>query len=53
MMEEIRAKARPDGSFLPESVYQPYKAWDFGQKKDGSPWIEFLVERIERRLDAD
>ncbi len=50
MLEVLRAKAGPDGSFVPESAYQPYKAWDFGQKKAASPWIGLAVERILLRL---
>lgn len=49
MLDAIRSKARPDGTFVPESVYLPYKAWDFGQKKEPSPWLEFLVARIGKR----
>lgn len=46
----LLSKARPDGTFVPESVYLPYKAWDFGQKKEPSEWIKFAVERIQFRL---
>lgn len=52
MLSVVRSKARPDGAFVPESVYQPYKAWDFGQKKEASPWIDLVVERIEARAAA-
>lgn len=50
MSDTLRSKRRPDGAFAPESVYQPYKAWDFGQKKEGSPWIELVASRIESRM---
>lgn len=50
MLEVVESKAQADGSFAAESVYAPYKAWDFGQKKEDSPWIEFLVARIRLRL---
>lgn len=52
MLSVVRAKARPDGTFVPESVFQPYKGWDFGQKKEASPWIGLMVERIEARAAA-
>ena len=52
MLGVLRSKARPDGTFVPESVYQPYKAWDFGQKKEASPWIGLVVERVEARMDG-
>ena len=50
LVSVLRSKAQADGSFVPESVYLPYKAWDFGQKKEPSPWIRFTVERIHLRL---
>jgi hypothetical protein len=50
MLAVIHDKRQPDGSYVPESVYQPYKAWDFGQKKKASPWLAFLVARMESRI---
>jgi len=50
MLGVLRSKARPDGTFVPESAYQPYKAWDFGQKKEASPWIGLAIARIEARM---
>jgi hypothetical protein len=35
---------------VPESVYQPFKAWDFGQKKVESAWMGYFIARIERRI---
>lgn len=52
MMTLIDSKADADGRFVPESVYQPYAAWDFGQKKLPSPWLGFLVARIRKRRAA-
>ncbi len=52
MLALIRSKRSASGGYRPESIYQPYKAWDFGQKKDDSPWLCFLVRRLERRLGA-
>jgi len=49
MLDLILSKATPDGEFTPESVYQPYKAWDFGQKKEASPWLALRVARIAGR----
>lgn len=50
MMVVIHGKRQPDGSYIAESVYQPYKAWDFGQKKVASPWLAFLMARMEKRI---
>jgi hypothetical protein len=52
MLAAIRSKRKDDGSYWAESVYMPYKAWDFGQKKGPSPWLALIVERIERRASA-
>jgi len=30
------------GRFKPTSIFMPYKGWDFGNKKEPSPWITFL-----------
>jgi len=30
------------GRFKPASIYMPYLGWDFGNKKQPSPWITFL-----------
>lgn len=50
MLAVIGAKRSASGGYRPESIYQPYKAWDFGQKKEDSPWLSFLVLRLEARL---
>lgn len=49
MLSLVQAKEGVDG-FVPESVYQPWKAWDFGQKKQVSDWMTLCVRRIEARL---
>ena len=38
------------GRYIPESIYLSWKEWDFGQKKEPSPWITFLVYRILKRF---
>lgn len=50
MLVVIYDKRKADGSYIAESVYQPYKEWDFGQKKFPSPWLAFLMARIEKRV---
>lgn len=49
MIDIIRAKERSEG-FVPESIYQPWKGWDFGQKSQPSEWMTFCVRKIEKRL---
>ena len=50
MIEHIRGKQDQDGFFTPESAYQKYKDWDFGQKKEPSPYLTFLCYRTFERL---
>lgn len=42
----IATKADPEGRFTPESIYQWWKDWDFGQKKTPSPWLTLVAQRI-------
>jgi hypothetical protein len=51
MLEIVRSKMTGDGVFVAESVYLPYKSWDFGQKKQPSRWITLLVYRILARTE--
>ncbi|TFG83408.1 MAG: hypothetical protein E4H20_05600 [Spirochaetales bacterium] len=50
MVRVILDKERPDGGFIPESVYQEWKSWDFGQKKARSDWLELRVALIRARM---
>jgi hypothetical protein len=49
MLNLINAKASKDGLFTPESVWKAWEGWDFGQKTKPSPWVTFLVYRINER----
>ncbi|GAP21853.1 hypothetical protein [Leptolinea tardivitalis] len=49
MLQLVREKEQPEGCFIPESVYIPYREWDFGQKKQPSYWLTFLIQRIFHR----
>jgi hypothetical protein len=51
MVNIIRQK-RSDTGYIPESVYLAAKEWDFGQKKIASEYMNAVVERIEKRLNA-
>jgi len=50
MIDLIKGKQTADGMFIPESVYQKFKGWDFGQKKTVSPYLTFLCMRILERV---
>ena len=52
MLDVIKSKASPDGKYTAESVWKAWGRWDFGQKKEPSSWITFLVWRILRRADG-
>ena len=39
-----------EGGFVPGSVYQEFRDWDFGQKKVPSEWLGLRVELIRARL---
>ena len=49
MLDRLRSKQTPDGKWLAESVNKPYSGFDFGQKKQPSPWITFLTLRTLKR----
>ena len=40
------AKADADGRYTPESIWNAWKEWDFGQKKAPSPYLTYLVANI-------
>jgi len=50
MIDLIKGKQTADGMFIPESVYQKFKGWDFGQKKTVSPYLTFICIRLFDRL---
>jgi hypothetical protein len=50
MLSIITSKADDNGRFTPESIYQVFKKWSFGQKKAWSPWMTFYICRILKRV---
>jgi hypothetical protein len=34
-------------------MYRAWKGWSFADKKRPSPWLTFLVLRIQHRLEKD
>jgi hypothetical protein len=50
MWEIIKEKQQPEGGFIPESIYNAWKGWSFGQKKEPSPWMTFRILDIAKRL---
>ncbi|NLI41303.1 MAG: hypothetical protein GX421_09010 [Caldisericales bacterium] len=49
MFEIIRRKIETN-NYTPESVYQYWKGYDFGQKKSNSEYIERTIKQIEKRI---
>jgi hypothetical protein len=50
MVETITAQADEEGHFTVGSMYRAWKDWSFADKKNPSPWLTFLVLRIQKRL---
>src|SRR5665648_23343 len=47
----LKLKADSDGKYAPESEWRAWKGWDFGQKKQPSRWLTFLVMRVLKRIN--
>jgi hypothetical protein len=45
IIAHIESKQGADGKWTPEGVNKPYADFDFGQKKEASPWVTFLALR--------
>ena len=50
MATMIKNKQDINGLFTPETVFQKFKGWDFGQKKSPSPYLTYLCCRIFQRI---
>jgi hypothetical protein len=50
MMDALEQKADPQGRFCSESIWTPWKTWEFGQKKEPSRWVTMLAWRIVGRV---
>lgn len=49
MLAILRGKADAESRFTPESVWQAWKDWEFGQKKVPSRWLTLLAQRVMAR----
>ena len=52
MIETLRQKADSNGRFTSESIWTPWKSWEFGQKKEPSRWVTMLAWRALSRIDG-
>jgi hypothetical protein len=53
MLNTVLSKADVEGKYKPESEWKARQGWDFGQKKQPSQWLTFLVLRIQKRSIAE
>lgn len=51
MIEIVKAKADQHGRFTPESSWEAWKDWEFGQKRVPSRWLTLLAYRAFKRID--
>lgn len=49
LVDLLAAKDDGNGRFQPESVWQPWKDWEFGQKREPSRWVTLLVQAVWKR----
>jgi len=50
MVALIKSKQDSGGLFTPEAVFQKFKGWDFGQKKNPSPYLTYLCYQVLERI---
>ncbi len=50
MLDTALQKTDSEGCFFAESVWMQWKDWEFGQKKQPSRWITFLLWRVQERM---
>jgi hypothetical protein len=51
MLAILTSQADDSGCYTAQSMYQAWKGWSFANKKNSSPWLTFLVYRIQRRVN--
>ena len=52
MVDTIMEQADAEGRYTAASMYRAWKGWSFANKKTSSPWLTFLVLRIQRRMET-
>jgi len=51
MAQIVMQKGGPEGKYTPESEWKAWRGWDFGQKKEPSRWLTFLILRMIKRIE--
>jgi len=49
MLETIHAQADDEGRYTANSMYRAWTGWSFSDKRNPSPWLTFLVLRMDER----
>lgn len=52
MVSAITAQADAQGRYTAGSMYRAWKGWSFANKKQPSPWLTFLVQRLLKRTNC-
>jgi hypothetical protein len=50
ILAAVTSRADADGRYTAGAMYLPWKGWSFADKKLPSPWLTFLVLRIQHRV---
>jgi hypothetical protein len=50
MIDTITAQADEQGRYTATSMYRAWKGWSFADKKNPSPWLTFLVLRVQKQV---
>jgi hypothetical protein len=51
MIDIVCNKQQENGGFIPESVYMAYKGWDFGQKKEESETLTYIIWNMFNKIN--
>jgi hypothetical protein len=52
MVRLITDQADENGRYTASSMYRAWKGWSFADKGNPSPWLTFLVLRIQKRIQS-
>jgi hypothetical protein len=53
VMDALTFQADDDGRYTATSLYRAWKGWPFADKKRPSPWLTFLVMRMQKRVGLE
>lgn len=52
LLDVVVSQADAEGRYTAGSMYQAWKGWLFSDKRSPSPWMTYLVLRVQKRVDA-